>query len=297
MSGVADFTVLVVEDHDFQRRTILQILANLGVGSLLEAADGEAALALLDAGKRPDIVVCDLDMPGMDGVELVRARRRAPQRRRGRLRERARGAGRRRGRPDRARLRGDGARRRAEAADRAPAARRDRRLPAASAGCRPPDGDGGAARILPIGRGGARARLPRGELIIRAAADHRHRHRIARRRRDRHRAGRRHGRSRSTPRLSGRSPGGRDGLRDVHLPPASSSACAAQRTLAAAGLVVPVSLRAPVSLLGDVALPDYWARAAAEAGCRPAADHDPGRRGGRARPRTRPPSTCSPGCA
>lgn len=69
---VADRTVLVVEDHDFQRRTILQILANLGVGSLLEAADGEAALALIEGGERPDIVVCDLDLPGMDGVELVR---------------------------------------------------------------------------------------------------------------------------------------------------------------------------------------------------------------------------------
>lgn len=70
--SVTDVTVLVVEDHDFQRRTILQILANLGVGSLLEAADGETALTLLDAGKVPDVVVCDLDLPGMDGVELVK---------------------------------------------------------------------------------------------------------------------------------------------------------------------------------------------------------------------------------
>ena len=70
--SVAELTVLVVEDHDFQRRTILQILANLGVGFLLEAADGEAALALVERGERPDVVVCDLDLPGMDGVELVR---------------------------------------------------------------------------------------------------------------------------------------------------------------------------------------------------------------------------------
>jgi CheY-like chemotaxis protein len=69
--SVAELTVLVVEDHDFQRRTILQILANLGVGSLLEAADGEQALGLLERGERPDVVVCDLDLPGMDGVELV----------------------------------------------------------------------------------------------------------------------------------------------------------------------------------------------------------------------------------
>ena len=70
--SVAEYTVLVVEDHDFQRRTILQILANLGVGSLHEAADGESALDLLERGEQPDIVVCDLDLPGIDGVELVR---------------------------------------------------------------------------------------------------------------------------------------------------------------------------------------------------------------------------------
>ncbi len=69
---LADCTVMVVEDHEFQRRTTLQILANLGAGELLEAADGEGALALLGADPRPDIVVCDLDMPGMDGVEFLR---------------------------------------------------------------------------------------------------------------------------------------------------------------------------------------------------------------------------------
>src|SRR5436190_7848392 len=63
---------MVVEDHEFQRRTTLQILANLGAGELLEAADGWGALARLGADPRPDIVVCDLDMPGMDGVEFLR---------------------------------------------------------------------------------------------------------------------------------------------------------------------------------------------------------------------------------
>lgn len=69
---LAHCTVLVVEDHEFQRRTMLQILANLGAGALLEAADGEGALTLLDAGRRPDVIVCDLDMPGMDGFEFFR---------------------------------------------------------------------------------------------------------------------------------------------------------------------------------------------------------------------------------
>jgi CheY-like chemotaxis protein len=69
---LAHCTVLVVEDHEFQRRTMLQILANLGAGALLEAADGERALALLDEGRVPDVIVCDLDMPGMDGIEFFR---------------------------------------------------------------------------------------------------------------------------------------------------------------------------------------------------------------------------------
>ncbi|WP_205698328.1 response regulator [Conexibacter sp. SYSU D00693] len=70
--SLADCTVLVVEDHEFQRRTMLQILANLGAGALQEAADGEGALELLGGGAPADVVVCDLDMPGMDGVEFLR---------------------------------------------------------------------------------------------------------------------------------------------------------------------------------------------------------------------------------
>lgn len=69
---LADCTVMVVEDHEFQRRTMLQILANLGAGRLLEAEDGERALALLSGEPKPDVVVVDLDMPGMDGVEFLR---------------------------------------------------------------------------------------------------------------------------------------------------------------------------------------------------------------------------------
>ena len=40
--------VLVVEDHGFQRRMALRLLAELGVASLHEAADGASALNLLN---------------------------------------------------------------------------------------------------------------------------------------------------------------------------------------------------------------------------------------------------------
>lgn len=67
----ADYTVVVVEDHDFQRRTVVQLLKRLGVGTVKDAPDGAEALRLLQEGAVPDVVICDIDMPGMDGVEFV----------------------------------------------------------------------------------------------------------------------------------------------------------------------------------------------------------------------------------
>jgi len=71
-SPLAALSVLVVEDHDFQRRTALTLLGRLGVGSLAEAQDGVAALELLGRSAPPDVIICDIDMPGMDGVEFIR---------------------------------------------------------------------------------------------------------------------------------------------------------------------------------------------------------------------------------
>src|SRR5687768_400431 len=64
--------VLVVEDHGFQRRMALRLMAELGLEHPLEAADGAAALALLETQSQPtDVVLVDLDMPGMDGIEFI----------------------------------------------------------------------------------------------------------------------------------------------------------------------------------------------------------------------------------
>src|SRR5690348_6596033 len=70
--SLADLRVMVVEDHGFQRRMALRLLEELGIEGALEAADGQAALDLLQRlPQPPDAVLVDLDMPGMDGVEFI----------------------------------------------------------------------------------------------------------------------------------------------------------------------------------------------------------------------------------
>ncbi len=64
---------LVAEDHGFQRSMLVSMLRRLGATCVHEAGDGHAALAIMRDPKRPvDIVISDLDMPGMDGMEFIR---------------------------------------------------------------------------------------------------------------------------------------------------------------------------------------------------------------------------------
>ena len=70
--SLAELQVMVVEDHGFQRRMALRMLGEIGVGSVHDAADGNAALAMLQGlPVPPDVILVDLDMPGMDGVEFI----------------------------------------------------------------------------------------------------------------------------------------------------------------------------------------------------------------------------------
>ena len=70
---IADLRFLIVEDHGFQRWATRQTLENLGAVFVLEAADGREALEKFRSANEPiDIIISDLDMPGMDGMELIR---------------------------------------------------------------------------------------------------------------------------------------------------------------------------------------------------------------------------------
>lgn len=72
-TDAASLKVLVVEDDDFQRRNLIRALNRCGVDAITEAEDGVRALDLLRSGEQqPDLILCDLDMPNMDGMEFVR---------------------------------------------------------------------------------------------------------------------------------------------------------------------------------------------------------------------------------
>ena len=63
---------LIVDDFATMRRIVRGLLKEMGCHHLAEAEDGVAALALLKA-QRFDFVVSDINMPNMDGFELLRA--------------------------------------------------------------------------------------------------------------------------------------------------------------------------------------------------------------------------------
>ncbi len=81
MSSIATDTIDVVlaDDHDLVRTGVKALLLGIpGVRVVAEARDGEELLAVLES-VRPDVVVTDISMPGLDGLDaLERIRQRHP---------------------------------------------------------------------------------------------------------------------------------------------------------------------------------------------------------------------------
>src|SRR5947207_15988593 len=63
--------VLIVDDHDLFRSGLRNLLEEQGVNIVGEAAAGQEALRIVRE-VAPDVVVMDLNMPGMSGVEATR---------------------------------------------------------------------------------------------------------------------------------------------------------------------------------------------------------------------------------
>ncbi len=72
----AGYQVLVVEDHALNVELVRDLLEPEGV-AVAHAASGEAALAMI-ARERPDLVLIDLTLPGMNGLEAIRRMKEGP---------------------------------------------------------------------------------------------------------------------------------------------------------------------------------------------------------------------------
>ena len=73
MNGsINSLRILILEDQLFQRMVAEQVVSGLGVKKLRSAQRSEQALQLLNEDEAVDVVICDLNMPGMDGIQFIR---------------------------------------------------------------------------------------------------------------------------------------------------------------------------------------------------------------------------------
>lgn len=65
--------ILIVEDQQDARAMLRNMLAELGITQIFEASDGRQGLQFLDSAfDFVNLVICDWNMPGLSGVELLR---------------------------------------------------------------------------------------------------------------------------------------------------------------------------------------------------------------------------------
>jgi EAL domain-containing protein (putative c-di-GMP-specific phosphodiesterase class I) len=72
MSLANGLTIMVLEDHDFQRKSISRVLQKLCFDHIHQGRHGLDGLSLLNKHPNIDMIICDLDMPEMDGIEFMR---------------------------------------------------------------------------------------------------------------------------------------------------------------------------------------------------------------------------------
>src|SRR6476620_1524378 len=68
---VSMLKVLIVEDEPYSRKVVKTLLNAVGVTKIYEAKDGASGLEAIEA-YRPDVVLLDWEMPGMNGTEFMR---------------------------------------------------------------------------------------------------------------------------------------------------------------------------------------------------------------------------------
>lgn len=73
-----NMNILVVDDFSTMRRIVKNLLSEIGFNNIVEADDGKTALPILENGGI-DFLVTDWNMPGMPGIDLLKAVRADPK--------------------------------------------------------------------------------------------------------------------------------------------------------------------------------------------------------------------------
>ena len=73
-TSLSSLSVLLIDDDPFMHELLSSMLRKLGITRIAIAADGERGMAAIgSAAGAPDVIVCDLNMPGKDGFEVMEA--------------------------------------------------------------------------------------------------------------------------------------------------------------------------------------------------------------------------------
>jgi len=64
-----DIRVLVVDDAESMRKVLVSIIKSFGVHHVFEASNGATALKIINE-KELDVIICDWEMPKINGLEL-----------------------------------------------------------------------------------------------------------------------------------------------------------------------------------------------------------------------------------
>jgi CheY-like chemotaxis protein len=69
---ISSLSFLVIDDNEFTRIVVTKALGALGATGVATAANGAEALAYMESAESPpDVLLVDLRMPGMSGLELL----------------------------------------------------------------------------------------------------------------------------------------------------------------------------------------------------------------------------------
>jgi len=73
MNRISQIRILLLDDDTFMLKLLTKMLANLGYTEVIACDNGSDALKKLDQPDTcPDLILLDLNMPDMDGIEFVR---------------------------------------------------------------------------------------------------------------------------------------------------------------------------------------------------------------------------------